>query len=262
MGLTEHASDRTPIPEHPDGSGKASANAAMAEQKHEAAVRLHKAGRLDEALALYEQALEANPDAPEILANLGTLLRLIGRTGDAVRHVERALAIRPDFSPALATMSTILVGAADAELGLTLGQRPGRSRRGSIVFSEQARLRQEAPHRLCLAGFPRPCRRTGACSRVRAARSRSVPHHPLRRCVETRSYHRRLCAMRRRLALDRRPFGRRCAELDQSGRHRYSCRSGGTYGRKSTRHLRTPGGADSGHLAWLSGDHRPEKHGL
>jgi len=123
MGLTEHASDRTPIPEHPDGSGKASANAAMAEQKHEAAVRLHKAGRLDEALALYEQALEANPDAPEILANLGTLLRLIGRTGDAVRHVERALAIRPDFSPALATMSTILVGAADAELGLTYAQR-------------------------------------------------------------------------------------------------------------------------------------------
>jgi predicted O-linked N-acetylglucosamine transferase (SPINDLY family) len=95
----------------------------MAEHTHAAAVRLHKAGRLDEALALYEQALEANPGAPEILANMAALLRLVGRTGDAVRHLERALAIHPEFAPALATMSVILIGAADAELGLTYAQR-------------------------------------------------------------------------------------------------------------------------------------------
>jgi predicted O-linked N-acetylglucosamine transferase (SPINDLY family) len=59
------------------------------------AISLQSSHRLDEAVALYREALAAQPDLAAANANLGDALRLLGRDGEAATHYERALAVTP-----------------------------------------------------------------------------------------------------------------------------------------------------------------------
>ena len=58
---------------------------------------LRDEGRLDEAIAHYEQALRIKPDLAEAEDNLGVALTLAGRRFEAIRHYEAALRLMPDM---------------------------------------------------------------------------------------------------------------------------------------------------------------------
>jgi len=61
---------------------------------------LVQAGRLEDALAQYEQALRIKPDYATAHNNLGVALRQTGRIQEAIRHYELALRINPDMADA------------------------------------------------------------------------------------------------------------------------------------------------------------------
>ena len=60
------------------------------------AVRLHQAGDLSGAEALYKQAIAAAPDDADALHLLGVLCHQMGESALGIGHIERALMIRPE----------------------------------------------------------------------------------------------------------------------------------------------------------------------
>ncbi|HEX6957028.1 MAG TPA: tetratricopeptide repeat protein [Ferrovibrio sp.] len=82
----------------------------------QAATELHRAGRFDEAAALYETVLAAWPDHAEALSLLGLLHSQRGRHADAYPLLKRAMALAPSpkLSLALATCLYRLGRAKDA----------------------------------------------------------------------------------------------------------------------------------------------------
>jgi Flp pilus assembly protein TadD len=72
---------------------------------------LARNGKFDEAIAHYQQALESKPDFPEAHYNLGLALARRRRLDEAVVHFEEALEIRPDY------------GEAHNDLGVTLAKQ-------------------------------------------------------------------------------------------------------------------------------------------
>src|SRR5579864_7659228 len=58
-------------------------------------LELYQKGKIDEAAALFRQALAINPDFPEALSNLGMMLDLQGKDDEAIADFDKALAIRP-----------------------------------------------------------------------------------------------------------------------------------------------------------------------
>lgn len=60
------------------------------------AARFQRFGAYEDALRLYRLALDAEPDDPELLANLGRVLQLLGRHDEALAHLRRALELGQD----------------------------------------------------------------------------------------------------------------------------------------------------------------------
>ncbi|MEB3235129.1 MAG: tetratricopeptide repeat protein [Cyanobacteriota bacterium] len=69
-------------------------------------------GRLDEAVRLFERALELEPAYPICLNTFGLLLREIGRTHQARDCFERALQHQSDFGPAMNNLGSVLKDVA------------------------------------------------------------------------------------------------------------------------------------------------------
>jgi tetratricopeptide (TPR) repeat protein len=61
---------------------------------------LFNTGRPWEEINQYEQALRLKPDYPEAHNNLGAALTEIGRPGEAIEHCEQALRLKPDYPEA------------------------------------------------------------------------------------------------------------------------------------------------------------------
>jgi tetratricopeptide (TPR) repeat protein len=61
---------------------------------------LTQAGKPEEAMGHFEQALRIKPDYPEAHNNLGVVLEQAGRTSEAIGHYERALWIKPNYPDA------------------------------------------------------------------------------------------------------------------------------------------------------------------
>lgn len=59
---------------------------------------LHAQGRLDDAAKFYRQGLTLDPKAPEMLANLGSVLDDLGRHEEAIECYSKALASRPNLA--------------------------------------------------------------------------------------------------------------------------------------------------------------------
>jgi tetratricopeptide (TPR) repeat protein len=70
------------------------------------------AGRFDEAAALYGAIVQALPNEPGMLLNLGMALSMAGRPREAVPHLLTALKLQPDLPPA-----ALFLGASYVELG-------------------------------------------------------------------------------------------------------------------------------------------------
>jgi tetratricopeptide (TPR) repeat protein len=64
------------------------------------AVRHHLAGRIHEAVTLYERALVLKPSYADAHNNLGVALAQLGRIEDARPHFERAVALNPGYADA------------------------------------------------------------------------------------------------------------------------------------------------------------------
>ncbi len=76
------------------------------EQDH--AIALHRAGRLDEAEAIYRRILTADPDDAEALQLLGVVAGQRGDYDECVRLIERAIRHRPDVAKYHANLGAAL----------------------------------------------------------------------------------------------------------------------------------------------------------
>ncbi len=63
-------------------------------------IALGNLGRLEEAIASYDRALEIKPDDHEAWNNRGIALYNLGRFGEAIASCVRALEIKPDLHQA------------------------------------------------------------------------------------------------------------------------------------------------------------------
>lgn len=70
---------------------------------------LVEAGRADEAIAHFEQALRLRPGHAQSESNLGDQLTRIGRAAEAIPHLERALALAPTYAEAHNNLGVALV---------------------------------------------------------------------------------------------------------------------------------------------------------
>jgi len=61
---------------------------------------LEQAGRIQEAIRHYEQALRIKPDFADAHYNLGNALEKAGPVPEAIQHYKQALRIKPDFTQA------------------------------------------------------------------------------------------------------------------------------------------------------------------
>ncbi|MCK5243524.1 tetratricopeptide repeat protein, partial [bacterium] len=78
----------------------AAAKSAVALRQYKKAVKLMKAKRNDEALALFKEAVATRPDYWEAWFNLGYLQKQAGKYVEATKALEKAVKIKPDFIPA------------------------------------------------------------------------------------------------------------------------------------------------------------------
>jgi len=69
-----------------------------AETHYNLGVALAHTGKIEEAIAHYEQALRINPDFADAHYSLGLALARLGRLPEAVGHWEQALRITPDYA--------------------------------------------------------------------------------------------------------------------------------------------------------------------
>jgi tetratricopeptide (TPR) repeat protein len=81
-------------------------------EKIQKAAQLHQAGRLEEAVALYQDILRAEPRDWEVQYNMGNALRMLGRFGEGMQAYIMAIRHRPDFAEAHGDL-----GVALAEIG-------------------------------------------------------------------------------------------------------------------------------------------------
>jgi len=80
----------------------------VARSRYEAAVRAHRAGRLPEAVAGYEELLRQAPTDADVLQLLGTALAQLGRHADGARFLARSLDIKPDRPSVLLNLARAL----------------------------------------------------------------------------------------------------------------------------------------------------------
>ncbi len=73
-------------------------------------IALAARGRIDEAMAHYQKALEIKPDYAEAHNNLGVALAGRGRIDEAIAHYRKALEIKPDYAEAHNNLGVALAG--------------------------------------------------------------------------------------------------------------------------------------------------------
>ena len=78
---------------------------------------LRRQGKLDKALARYQQALALRPNYAEVHYNRGFTLQEQGKLDEAVASYEQALALRPDYANALLARATCYLAEGDYERG-------------------------------------------------------------------------------------------------------------------------------------------------
>jgi protein O-mannosyl-transferase len=124
-------------------------------------------GRLDDAVAEYEEALRLDPAAPELRVNLGNIwFRVPGHMDDAIGQYEEALRLMPDDAQAHFALACALAAepgrldesvaqyedalrlrpdyaAAHSNLGNALLRIPGRSKEAITHYEEALRLKPD-----------------------------------------------------------------------------------------------------------------------
>ena len=78
-------------------------------------VVLARRGRVDEAVACFQQALKIKPDYAEAHNNLGVALADQGRLDEAIQHYRKALEIEPDYAEAHTSLGIALAGRGQSD---------------------------------------------------------------------------------------------------------------------------------------------------
>jgi tetratricopeptide (TPR) repeat protein len=89
-------------------------------------------GRMDEAIAHYQHALQIDPDCAPAHVNLGGILLQRGKVDEAIVHFKKALQIKPGFAE------------AHHSLGNALGQK-GRVAEAITQFQQALQLQPDDP---------------------------------------------------------------------------------------------------------------------
>ncbi len=105
------------------------------------ALQHQQSGRLDQAAAIYQSLLKADPDQPRVLLQFGLLLHQAGQPRQGLAHLQRAAALTPD-DPA--------IHVAAASLLLAAGQPAEAARAAETALALDAAL-PEAANNLGLA---------------------------------------------------------------------------------------------------------------
>jgi Flp pilus assembly protein TadD len=107
----------------------APASAAQVEALVDAGRKAHFAGRLDQAMAHYQEALTRDPYHVGALNNMGVALKVLNRFAPACAYYRRALALKPDDAGMLSNFGNALRGLgafeeAESVLKRSLALRP------------------------------------------------------------------------------------------------------------------------------------------
>jgi tetratricopeptide (TPR) repeat protein len=98
-------------------------NAGYAEAHFNLGIALLQQGRLDEALAQYQQALQNKPGYADAHVNLGLALLQKRRVDEAVSHYREALRINPNHAPARVNLANALARAGKRDEAITQYQQ-------------------------------------------------------------------------------------------------------------------------------------------
>ncbi len=149
--------DRSDATRDPAAGSAGRAKSDRLLQQMRAAVKDHRAGRLDRAIAAYRAILRDHPNFAEAGHNLAVALRTQGRLPDAIAWWRRALAARPDYAAAHAGLASALAAAGQQNDGLRHAVSAVRHDSGNLG------------HKLLLADQLRPMRFSEASPEVVAA---------------------------------------------------------------------------------------------
>lgn len=134
----------------------------LAAQNRSAAAAM-KGGRFGEAARIYREMLEALPDEPGLLMNLGMALAMDGREAEAIAPLERAVALNPKLLPAhlflgsshlargnaakaVASLERVVAASpADVESRRMLAQAYAAAGRTTDVVTELRKIAELAP---------------------------------------------------------------------------------------------------------------------
>ena len=86
--------------------------------RHNLGVICAKQDKLDLAVAHYRRALEADPNAPDVHNDLGIALQRGGRRDQALQHYREALQIDPDYADAHVNVGQLLVEQGQIDAGI------------------------------------------------------------------------------------------------------------------------------------------------
>src|SRR5258707_13928959 len=92
----------------------------------EAAVRAHRAGRVREAAAAYDEILRSYPDNADVMQRFGAALAELGRAEEGAQWMVRSLELQPDRPTVLVNLARALLQLGRHEAALNLGDRAVR----------------------------------------------------------------------------------------------------------------------------------------
>jgi len=150
-------------------TGPSAKERQSAEIHHDLAVEALKAGRPQDALREYDEALRIDPGMPEAHLGRGLVLEHgFGRTGEAEAEYRRAVATRPAYSEALNNLGQLLartgryeeaVKCFDEALLSTFYMEPwvARCNKGQALYRMGRREDGVAELKTCIAIAPRYC---------------------------------------------------------------------------------------------------------
>ena len=90
------------------------------------AVQHHNSGRLPQAVTIYQQILQSNPEYAEAHSNLGLAFQIQGKLEEAIASYQTALSLKPDLAEGYLNLGNALKEKDEAPVEFTDYRRCGQ----------------------------------------------------------------------------------------------------------------------------------------